>query len=80
MMMQTDSSHSAVLGSVFSVSIDKSGAFACSGGEDDVGLLWKISDGSVVLNCQGKNLITTSSLPQLPTFPRSQRFCYMYWV
>lgn len=50
------SGHLWPLGSVFSVSVDQSGMIACSGGEDDQGLVWKTSDGSVLFQCQGREL------------------------
>lgn len=40
-------------GSVFSVSVNESGTLACSGGEDDQALVWKVADGSKVFQCQG---------------------------
>lgn len=40
-------------GSVFSVSVDETGSLACSGGEDDQALVWRVADGSVVFQCHG---------------------------
>ena len=40
-------------GSVFSVGLEPAGVLAVSGGEDDRGLVWKLSDGEVVMECAG---------------------------
>ena len=42
------------IGSVFSVSFSPSGDLACSGGEDDLGVVWKLSTGETVFQSDGK--------------------------
>ena len=41
-------------GSVFSVSVSSSAELVCSGGEDDKAFVWRLSDGGVVFQCDGK--------------------------
>ena len=43
------------IGSVFSVSVDGNGTLACTGGEDDQALVWKVADGAIVFHCHGES-------------------------
>ena len=50
-----------IVGSVFSVSTDPSGTLACSGGQDDRGIIWKIADGSLVMECNGMSIYSETA-------------------
>lgn len=55
---------------VYSVSVDGSGTSACSGGKDDQGLVWKVTDGSLLFQCKGmKSLPFSLLLPSLHPLP-----------
>ena len=46
----------SIPGAVFSVSLHLSSELACSGGEDDKAYVWRVGDGVVVHECQGRGL------------------------
>ncbi len=43
------------IGSVFSVSASSSQLLACSGGEDDLGVVWSMETGQAHFQCTGDN-------------------------
>ena len=46
----------SISGAVFSVSLHPSSELVCSGGEDDKAYVWRVGDGVVVRECQGRGL------------------------
>lgn len=56
-------------GAVFSVSLHPSGELACSGGEDDKAFVWRVTDGTVVFECQGRQWLGTDET-------RSLSYCF----
>ena len=43
------------IGPVFAVSIDHTSSLICTGGQDDKGLVWRLSDMKTVFECTGRN-------------------------
>ena len=47
---------------MFSVSASPAGPLACSGGEDDQGVVWNLDNGDILFQCEGNASFKSGSL------------------